>query len=166
MILGGTMPEGTMNNALSLARPSVLALTPYESARSLATQGRIFLDANESSQSPLENPILNRYPEPQPRALLERFSKLYGVPSSMLLAARGSDEAIDLLIRAFCEPGRDKILICPPTYGMYEVSAEIQGAEVLRIPLIMNEEEVLLDDEAIKQAIQSQVAVQKGQGAG
>jgi len=118
-----------------LARPEILALTPYESARSLALRGEIFLDANEAPASPFPDSRLNRYPEPQPLALVERFSSYYGVNSEQMVITRGSDEAIDLLMRVFCRPGSDQILICPPTYGMYEVSAKIQGAGIIRVPL-------------------------------
>jgi histidinol-phosphate aminotransferase len=78
---------------------------------------------------------LNRYPEPQPKALVERMSKLYGVPSSRVLVGRGSDEAIDLLVRAFCRAGQDSVVITPPTFGFYRVAAKIQGAQVVEVPL-------------------------------
>ena len=141
-----------------LARPDLLNLAPYSSARSLNTQGSVFLDANEAPVAPAlfssSTPFLNRYPEPQPVLLLERFSKLYQVPSSKLLIGRGSDEAIDLLVRGFCRAGIDKILTCPPTYGMYEMSAKIQGAQTVHVPLIStSEDELLLDEVGIAQAI-------------
>ncbi|HSQ68709.1 MAG TPA: histidinol-phosphate transaminase, partial [Steroidobacteraceae bacterium] len=79
---------------------------------------------------------LNRYPEPQPAALLERLALLYGVPPERILAGRGSDEAIDLLVRAFCRAGQDAVVICPPTFGMYRVAARIQGADVIEVPLL------------------------------
>jgi len=78
---------------------------------------------------------LNRYPEPQPQALLDSLAQLYEVPVSRVLAGRGSDEIIDLLTRAFCAAGRDAVLITPPTFGMYAVAARIQGAEVRELPL-------------------------------
>jgi histidinol-phosphate aminotransferase len=78
---------------------------------------------------------LNRYPEPQPRALVERLASLYGVAPESLLVGRGSDEAIDLLLRGFCRAGQDSIVICPPTFGMYSVAAHIQGADVITVPL-------------------------------
>jgi histidinol-phosphate aminotransferase len=96
-----------MPEVLLLARPEILALNPYKSARNLTPKGaveqnkKIFLDANESPLSPVETPFLNRYPEPQPRQLLERFSDFYGLPASMIMIGRGSDEAIDLLVRVF-----------------------------------------------------------------
>ncbi len=131
----------TIKEVLSLARPEILALRPYESARSLTTQGTVFLDANESPISPsVDIPFLNRYPEPQPRSLIERFSKLYKVSPSMILIGRGSDEAIDLIVRTFCEPKQDSVLICPPTYGMYEISSGIQGARIVRVPLLFESE--------------------------
>ncbi len=79
---------------------------------------------------------LNRYPEPQPDALIEHLAKLYGAAPKNVIAGRGSDEGIDLLVRAFCRAGEDSVLICPPTFGMYKVSARIQGAGVIEVPLI------------------------------
>jgi len=79
---------------------------------------------------------LNRYPEPQPQALVERMAQLYGVPARQLLVGRGSDEAIDLLVRAFCRAGQDNVVITPPTFGFYKVAARIQGAGVLEVPLL------------------------------
>ena len=144
-----------MNPVLSWVRPNIAAMSAYESARSLMLDGTVFLDANEPPCSPVENTCLNRYPEPQPRILLERFSQIYKVDSSQLLMGRGSDEAIDLLVRAFCEPSRDQILICPPTYGMYEVSAKIQGAQVLKVPMLLNFDEFRLDEDRIQEVLAS-----------
>jgi histidinol-phosphate aminotransferase len=79
---------------------------------------------------------LNRYPEPQPHALVERMAQLYGVPARQLLVGRGSDEAIDLLVRAFCRAGQDNVVITPPTFGFYKVAAKIQGGGVLEVPLL------------------------------
>jgi histidinol-phosphate aminotransferase len=78
---------------------------------------------------------LNRYPEPQPEELINHLAQLYGVAPKNVLAGRGSDEGIDLLVRAFCRAGQDCVLICPPTFGMYKVSARIQGAGVIEVPL-------------------------------
>ena len=91
---------------------------------------------------------LNRYPEPQPAELIEHLAKLYGVAPDNVLAGRGSDEGIDLLIRAFCRAGQDSVLICPPTFGMYKVSARIQGAGVLEVPLL-KEKGFALDADAL-----------------
>jgi histidinol-phosphate aminotransferase len=118
-----------------LIRPSIRALRAYQSARSLVTTGRVFLDANESAEAAAQAAGLNRYPLPQPTELRERFAGLYGVDPQQVLIGRGSDEAIDLLVRTFCEPGADEILITPPTYGMYEVAAGLQNAAVHKIPL-------------------------------
>ena len=122
---------------LELARPAVRALKPYVSARSLTLEGRVFLDANEAPESGLPDiPGLNRYPEPQPGKLLALLAQRHGVGREKIVIGRGSDEAIDLLVRAFCEAGRDSILITPPTYGVYEIAAAIQGAKVARVPLL------------------------------
>lgn len=124
-------------SVLDLARPDIRALQPYSSARMEASGGEVFLNANESAWPPQgeEGAGCHRYPEPQPRALIQRLAALYGVPEQRLLAGRGSDEMIDLLVRAFCRAGEDGILIQPPTFGMYAVSAKIQGASVLEVPL-------------------------------
>jgi histidinol-phosphate aminotransferase len=79
---------------------------------------------------------LNRYPEPHPHALAAALAAHYCVPAEMLLPGRGSDEAIDVLVRGFCRAGEDAVLICPPTFGMYAVAARIQGAKVLEVPLL------------------------------
>ena len=125
-----------MNPVLSLARPEIVTLKPYAHAAWLPTLTR--LHANEAPWRPAaDNTIagLNRYPEPQPRALIEVFAKLYGVAPANVLATRGSDEAIDLLSRIFLCAGRDSILQLTPSFGMYQVAARIQGAGVVEIPL-------------------------------
>ena len=128
-----------ISDLLRLARRQIRDLKPYSSARSLVTSGSCFLDANENPFAPYPGGIseqgLNRYPEPQPKALRERLAQLYETSPDHLLIGRGADEAIDTLVRTFCEAGKDSILICPPTYGMYEVSAHIQGAAVASVPL-------------------------------
>lgn len=119
-----------------LARPDIVALRPYQHAS--WEPGLERLHANELPWRPADDDSLaglNRYPEPQPRALIERLAELYAVPPASVLVGRGSDEAIDLLIRAFCRAGSDAVLVCPPTFGMYSVCARIQGAEVLQAPL-------------------------------
>lgn len=120
---------------LSLLRPAIRELRAYKSARSLGIQGKIFLDANESPWSPAGTTALNRYPEPQSKRLLTALSLLYSVKPEQILMGRGADDAIDVIVRSFCEAGKDAILICPPTYGVYEVAANIQGAEVVRMPV-------------------------------
>ncbi|MFC3395851.1 histidinol-phosphate transaminase [Brenneria rubrifaciens] len=115
-----------------LARANVRALTPYQSARRLGGNGDVWLNANEYPQAPefqLTLQTLNRYPECQPAAVINRYAEYAGVQPEQVLVSRGADEGIELLIRAFCEPGKDAILFCPPTYGMYAVSAETFGVE-------------------------------------
>ncbi len=120
-----------------LARPDIVALKPYEHAS--WEPGLERLHANELPWRPADDDSaagLNRYPEPQPRALVERLAQLYSVAPASVLVGRGSDEAIDLLTRAFCRAGHDSVLICPPTFGMYSVCARIQGAQVAQVPLL------------------------------
>ncbi|ORM68748.1 histidinol-phosphate transaminase [Pantoea rwandensis] len=115
-----------------LARANVRALTPYQSARRLGGNGDVWLNANEF---PLPVPFelsqqtLNRYPECQPKIVIERYAAYAGLLPEQVIVSRGADEGIELLMRAFCEPGKDAILFCPPTYGMYSVSAETIGIE-------------------------------------
>lgn len=128
------------SSVLQLLRPAIRRLVPYHSARSLSMEADIFLDANETPWDPQtgeESALggMNRYPEPQPKDLRVALAKLYDVATERIFLGRGSDEAIDVLIRSFCEAGRDAILICPPTYGVYSVMAEIQGASVVEAPL-------------------------------
>lgn len=132
-----------------LARPDIVALTPYEHAAWDPTLER--LHANELPWPPIADHSLtglNRYPEPQPRALLERLAALYAVAPASILLGRGSDEAIDLLVRCFCRAGQDSVLVCPPTFGMYALAARIQGAQVLTVPLRAGRE-FALDESAV-----------------
>lgn len=124
-----------------LARPEIAALAPYRSARTEDGPAAlpVLLDANERPHPPraLAGAALpaNRYPEPQPRELRERFARLYGVPSEAILLTRGASEAIDLLVRVFCAPGRDRIVVAPPTFELYELAATVQGALTHVVPL-------------------------------
>ncbi|KYQ95144.1 histidinol-phosphate aminotransferase [Serratia plymuthica] len=116
----------------NLARANVRELTPYQSARRLGGNGDVWLNANEYPTAPefqLTAQTFNRYPECQPALVIERYADYAGVNKEQVLVSRGADEGIELLIRAFCEPGKDAILFCPPTYGMYAVSAETFGVE-------------------------------------
>ena len=124
-------------SVLDLARAEIRALQPYSSARMEASGGQLLLNANESAWEPTGDggTGCNRYPDPQPAALVAALMRLYGVRREQLLVGRGSDEAIDLLVRAFCRAGRDAILIQPPTFGMYAVCARIQDAGVVEAPL-------------------------------
>ncbi len=138
---------------LSLLRPEILALSPYSSARKESSGGRIWLDANENPLTPSTGkPLLNRYPEPQPADLIARLAAYYAVAENNILVTRGSDEGIDLLLRAFCRAGQDAILITPPTYGMYAVSAAIQNARVVAVPLLADKN-FALNPEAVLAAI-------------
>jgi histidinol-phosphate aminotransferase len=126
-----------MNSIRQLARPDILALRSYEHAA--WESGFTRLHANELPWRTGDDESeagLNRYPEPQPRALITRLAQLYQVEPESLLMTRGSDEAIDLLVRAFCRAGQDAILICPPTFGMYAMAAQIQDALIISVPLI------------------------------
>mgnify|MGYP006284538167 CR=1 FL=1 len=121
-----------MNELKELIRPAVRRLTPYSSARDeYQGEAEIWLDANEL---PFETG-LNRYPDPWQRELKGVLSQMKGVDADRLFLGNGSDEAIDLLMRATCEPGRHKILQLPPTYGMYRVCADINELPVLEVPL-------------------------------
>jgi histidinol-phosphate aminotransferase len=126
-----------MNRILDLARPDILALQPYQHAAWEPSLER--MHANEMpwrATGDSSGAGLNRYPEPQPIELVNHLAELYGVAPDRVLVGRGSDEGIDLLVRAFCRAGQDRVLICPPTFGMYKVSARIQGAAVDEVPLV------------------------------
>ncbi|MBX3737423.1 MAG: histidinol-phosphate transaminase [Candidatus Didemnitutus sp.] len=143
----------TSDPVLSLVRAEILALTPYSSARKEASGGKVWLDANENPSTPHAGaPRLNRYPEPQPAEVVARLASLYGVKPDRILVTRGSDEGIDLLLRAFCRAGQDSILTTPPTYGMYSVAAAIQGARALTVPLV-REKDFAVDPDAVIRAI-------------
>ncbi len=115
-----------------LVRPNILTMKPYSSARDeFEGEGEVFLDANEN---PYETG-LNRYPDPYQRALKEKIAEIKGIDSQNIFLGNGSDEAIDLIIRIFCEPEKDGIIITDPTYGMYQVSAAIQNITVVRVAL-------------------------------
>ena len=122
-----------------LVRPHIQKLVPYSSARDeFQGEASVFLDANENS---IGSPLVkwyNRYPDPHQDAIRNKLSSIKGVPAENIFIGNGSDECIDLLYRAFCEPGRDNVIINPPTYGMYEVSANIQGIEIRRANLLEN----------------------------
>jgi histidinol-phosphate aminotransferase len=125
-----------MLDLTKLTRKNILSLKPYSSARDeyFGSEG-IFLDANENSFGSVAQENLNRYPDPHHRELKEKLSEIKGVGADNIFIGNGSDEAIDLLIRAFCEPGSDDILIMPPTYGMYEVCAAVNDVGVLKVSL-------------------------------
>jgi len=135
----------------SLQRENIKNLQPYSTARDeYKGQASVYLDANENSfGSPLPADY-NRYPDPLQLDLKDAISKIKGVPLENTFLGNGSDEAIDLLYRAFCEPAKDNVIILPPTYGMYEVSANINNVEVRKINLLPNYQ---LDLDGIAEAI-------------
>ncbi|MCY7295481.1 histidinol-phosphate transaminase [Alteromonas sp. a30] len=124
--------------ANKLSASHIRDLVPYESARRLFSGGHYWLNANES---PYANPYLiddshfNRYPDCQPPALIKAYAQYAGVEANQVIVSRGADEGIELLIRAFCEPSKDSIVICPPTYGMYAISANTFNIDVQKAPL-------------------------------
>jgi len=132
----------SVESVLALLRPEIRALEAYSSARSETALGGgswLWLDANENPWEPFPgSPATtgyNRYPDPQPPALLERISAYYGVKSTQVMVTRGGDEGIDIIVRSFCRAGQDAVIITPPTFGFYKVAADIQGAAVLSVPL-------------------------------
>ncbi|PSW07445.1 histidinol-phosphate transaminase [Photobacterium lipolyticum] len=121
-----------------LARKTVRELTPYQSARRLGGSGDIWLNANESpfaNEYNISCSRLNRYSECQPAELIQAYADYAGVPKEQVLTSRGADEGIELLIRTFCEPNQESILYCPPTYGMYAISAETFNIATKTVPL-------------------------------
>ena len=140
-----------MFNLDALVRTNIRTLKPYSSARDeFKGEASIFLDANENS---LGSPLVkwyNRYPDPLQLKVKEKIAFIKKISVDQIFLGNGSDEAIDLLYRCFCEPGIDEVVIFPPTYGMYEVSANINNVKLNRVPLT---EQFQLDLEALEQAI-------------
>jgi histidinol-phosphate aminotransferase len=125
-----------MFDLTALIRPNIRALKPYSSARSeFAGAAEVFLDANENAFASPAGFGMNRYPDPLQSALKVRLAEILSVSHEQIFVGNGSDEAIDLLMRIFCVPGTDEIIICPPTYGMYRVSADINDVFVREVPL-------------------------------
>lgn len=124
-------------NIETLTRENIKKLAPYSSARDeFSGKASVFLDANENS---LGSPLIkwyNRYPDPHQLALKNAISQIKNIDAEQIFLGNGSDECIDVLYRSFCRPGIDNIIICPPTYGMYEVSAHINDIEVREAPLL------------------------------
>jgi len=146
--------QKTKNIANLLARKELIEMVPYQSARRLqksdsedtaTPKSSIWLNANESpgpGKYQLSGECINRYPDFQPENLLQAYSNYSQLPVENILATRGADEGIELLIRTFCQAYQDNILICPPTYGMYAISAENHGAGIVKVPLIDNKLDV------------------------
>ena len=120
-----------------LVRENIKKLVPYSSARDeFSGQAKVFIDANENSLGSPLSKWYNRYPDPNQHKLKEVISTIKGIAPEHIFLGNGSDECIDLLFRCFCEPGGDNVIICPPTYGMYEVSANINDVEIRKAPLL------------------------------
>lgn len=147
----------TTFDLMSLLRENIRNVKPYSSARDEhdGSEG-IFLDANENAFGSVTSQPFHRYPDPLQRALKQRISRLKGVDANRIFLGNGSDEAIDLLMRAFCVPARDNILIMPPTYGMYEVCAAINDVKVKKV-LLTNDFQ--LDVPSILQATDSNTKI-------
>ncbi|MCW8833882.1 MAG: histidinol-phosphate transaminase [Colwellia sp.] len=136
-----------------LAREELVDMVPYQSARRLFASGdaeqangalkrKVWLNANEApgkGEYQVSSENVNRYPDFQPDNLLNAYSNYCGLERSQILATRGADEGIELIIRSFCKAYQDNILICPPTYGMYAISAENHGAGIIKVPLTNNQ---------------------------
>lgn len=135
----------------ALVRRNILELVPYASARDeFRGQAEIYLDANENS---IGSPLMkwyNRYPDPLATKVREKLSRIKGVPAGQIFLGNGSDEAIDIIYRIFCEPGVDNVIITPPTYGMYEVNAKINNVKVKKVTLT---EDFQLDLASMEEAI-------------
>ena len=154
----------SLTTAEQLARTELIDMVPYQSARRLfssadaqntsSVEEKIWLNANEAPgtgeyQISAEN--VNRYPDFQPENLLTAYSEYCGLAKEQVLATRGADEGIELIIRSFCKAYQDSILICPPTYGMYAISAENHGAGIVKVPL--NSADLTLDLDGLKQQV-------------
>lgn len=151
------MTNKALTSVEKLARTELIDMVPYQSARRLqkadadagvkdsGTQtfnSKVWLNANEASgpgKYQLSADCINRYPDFQPENLMAAYSKYSGLPVEQLLATRGADEGIELIIRTFCTAYQDSILICPPTYGMYAISAENHGASIVKVPQVNNQ---------------------------
>lgn len=140
-----------MFNLQQILRKNIKELVPYSSARDeFKGEASVYLDANENSYGSPLNESFNRYPDPLQFKVKKRLSEIKGVPPRNIFLGNGSDEAIDILFRAFCNPGSDNVITVPPTYGMYEVSANINDVEVRKIKL---KTDFQLDMEGIAEAI-------------
>ena len=149
-----------MSTVAALLRSDLRDFVGYRSARSDTLEGDVWLNANESPWANTGTPAhdLRRYPAPQPQALRSAMARLYDVRPEQLLLGRGSDEGIDLLLRAFCMPGQDCIVIAPPVFGMYAVCARLHGTRVVEVPLVDGSKGLNADLEAMVDAVISQDA--------
>ncbi len=148
----------TIDGVLALMRPEILALKAYASARSqfqaASLDDVVLLDANESPYlAPPASQPFNRYPDPQPPRLVRLLAGLWHAAAEQVIVTRGSDDAIDVLMRCFLRPGQDAILIHPPTFAMYQVAATIQGGETVSVPMIPDGDSFRLDIEGLLAAV-------------
>jgi histidinol-phosphate aminotransferase len=150
------IPSNTfeMNNTFDInkiIRPHILTLAPYSSARDEYTgHTGIFLDANENPYGSVTTANYNRYPDPHQAEIKEKIAPMKEVGAERIFLGNGSDEPIDLLVRATCTPGKDRMIIMPPTYGMYEVSASIHNIDIDKVSLTIDYQ---IDTEAVLKAI-------------
>lgn len=148
------------SSILDLVREDLRAFAGYSSARTSALQGDVWLNANESAWGNPADPgaSTRRYPDPQPKGLRSALATLYGCAPEQLLIGRGSDEAIDLLVRGLCVPERDAVVVTPPVFGMYAVCARLQNAPLVEVPLVDGPEGFHADIPAIVEAALSSQA--------
>ncbi len=141
-------------SVMDLVREDLRDFAGYQSARKTRITGDVWLNANESAweNAGIGDAALRRYPDPQPPALREALARMYGCRTECLLAGRGSDEAIDLLVRALCRPGGDAIVVTPPTFGMYAVCARLHGVPVVEVPLVDDGRAFACDFERVEEA--------------
>lgn len=149
-----------MSLVAQLLRPDLRSFAGYRSARSETHAGDAWLDANEGAHASAVDVDggLRRYPQPQPSRLRAALATLYGCGEEQLLIGRGSDEAIDLIVRASCTPGRDAVLVTPPVFGMYATCARLQGARLLEVPLVDGVDDFRADLHAVEVAALAQHA--------
>ncbi len=153
------MADSNLTTAEQLAREELLDMVPYQSARRLfasadAQTDKVWLNANEAPGTgnyQLNASNINRYPDFQPESLISAYANYADISQNSLLATRGADEGIELIIRSFCQAYQDNIIICPPTYGMYAISAENHGAGVITVPL--KADDLTLDLDGLKQQV-------------
>lgn len=139
-------------NLSTIIRQHILTLTPYSSARDEYTgKEGVFLDANENPIGSAGSSAYNRYPDPYQAAIKQKLAPIKGVNPEQIFLGNGSDEPIDLLIRACCVPAKDSIIILPPTYGMYEVSASINDVKLIKVPLTIDYQ---INADAVLEAVQ------------
>jgi len=156
-----SLANTSLTTAEQLAREELIDMVPYQSARRLfasaeqtAGEEKIWLNANEApglGDYQLSANNINRYPDFQPESLINAYSDYAGLIKTQVLATRGADEGIELIIRSFCKAYQDSILICPPTYGMYAISAENHGADIVKVPL--KPDDLTLDLDGLAQQV-------------